>query len=87
MIAEVIATRIHHPKIWVGQRSLPEASGLLPGFAHITQDHVYHPLSVRVGFLILFSSMRRFLLFQVNVSFLQLLESFGIDRSCSLFLG
>jgi len=36
MITKTVATRIHHPKIWVGQRSLPEAYGLLPGFAHVT---------------------------------------------------
>ena len=87
MITEAVTTGIHHPKIWFGQRSLPEASGLVPGFAHVTQYHVYHPLSVRVSLSAIFSSMCRFLLFKVNVAFLQFLDRFSIDRSCGFFLG
>ena len=93
VIAKVVTTRVHHPKIRVGQRSLPEACGLLPGFAHVTQDHVHHPLRVCFRLFAPFcffsnsSSMCRLLLFKVNVSLLQLLESAGVDRSFVFFLG
>src|SRR5437764_5265867 len=86
MIPEVIATRVHHPKIRFGQRSLPETCGLLPGFTHVTQNHIYHPLSARVRFSTLFRSMHRLLLFEVNISFFHVLESFSVNRTSRLIL-
>jgi hypothetical protein len=41
MVSELVPTRIHHPAIWVTQCPIEKASCLLPGLAHVAQDHVY----------------------------------------------
>ncbi len=86
VVAEVIATGVHHPKVRHTQTLDPLARGLFPGFAHITQDHIHHSLR-SYDILRVFFSMRGFLLFEIDVTPVHFVKRTGRYRSSSLLLG
>lgn len=87
MVAEIVTARVHHPKIRHTQTLDPAAGGLFPGFAHITQDHVHHPLrSLVILRLSLLRGVRGFPSFDVDIRLAHLHERICRDLTRGFFL-